>query len=886
MSNNVTKILFRRGPDSQRQTVVLQQGEPGYSLDTKRLFIGDGLTFGGTPASIVNYGIVPTLSGSYVYPIGSIKTNLTSSAFVKLSTANVGDIVYDAVTTSLYSISSTTTIGTAPNTTHVVSLSDFAHYFISTKINTNQFLYDNLSNLNVKDAGIGINQLDSTITATSQTLSGGSGNVLGLKTKSVANNYLVSGPTNSVKITNAVGTGTIADITIGGSNQFLGKTGTPGSALGAVNLISTGSTTLSSNLNGISINSPNVSNYLALSGGTLTGGISALGANNGRLVTDVVPVNPSDVVNLNYIYGFTCITPSYLFNSFLTLSGGTMTGRLYGTAFRATQGVPNNIDTSTNGYAFDADGDTGLFSPIVGGGAGNGIVSLYANNIEVLRGYNSSNKPYVSIGTTNPTGTFTTVGPGQGFPAQGPANLTTAGYLDGAIVVGDTGVGVGNGGAIYFAANGTAWNFAAIKGYATNGSNNSQGDITFSTRNNATDSTLTEAMRILSNGNVGINIRNPQAPLHVDGGTLGITAGNTLEIARFTDNNANGNILKISQNRLANGNDWTTAETRLQIITDTTSQGYISFNPDSKGGLSLGVGSPGTEALRVDGTTQFVGINTTGTPAYQLDVTGNTRASRVYADLTPTATNELTRKDYVDTQVYNATPPGCIAYFASKTAPAGWLKANGAVLPRSGVYANLYNAVGTTWGTNDGPSNFRLPDLRGQFIRGWNDGIAQNMGTSTQAAVIPTTDAGRVFGNIQNDSFESHSHGVNDAGHTHTINGNGTGITITDTGHNHTAADSGHTHGYSRLPIPDSNGSFAAYKSNGWYKSNPSNSEAATTGSGKANITVDSKTTGITINDPGHGHVATFSTTGITTSVTGDTENRPTNMALLACIKY
>ena len=43
----IVKLKVRRGSNAQRQTIVLDQGEVGYTIDTKRLFVGDGSTTGG-----------------------------------------------------------------------------------------------------------------------------------------------------------------------------------------------------------------------------------------------------------------------------------------------------------------------------------------------------------------------------------------------------------------------------------------------------------------------------------------------------------------------------------------------------------------------------------------------------------------------------------------------------------------------------------------------------------------------------------------------------------------------------------------------------------------------------------------------------------------------
>lgn len=90
-------------------------------------------------------------------------------------------------------------------------------------------------------------------------------------------------------------------------------------------------------------------------------------------------------------------------------------------------------------------------------------------------------------------------------------------------------------------------------------------------------------------------------------------------------------------------------------------------------------------------------------------------------------------------------PSGAVLYFSGRTAPAGWLKANGAAVSRT-AYAALFAAIGTTYGAGDGRSTFNLPDLRAEFIRGWDDGRG--------------VDVGRVFGSAQAHALQSHQHGL------------------------------------------------------------------------------------------------------------------------------
>ena len=91
-------------------------------------------------------------------------------------------------------------------------------------------------------------------------------------------------------------------------------------------------------------------------------------------------------------------------------------------------------------------------------------------------------------------------------------------------------------------------------------------------------------------------------------------------------------------------------------------------------------------------------------------------------------------------------PIGTVSWFAGNAAPTGYLKANGAAISRT-TYAILFSAIGTTFGVGDGSTTFNVPDLRGEFIRGWDDSRG--------------VDSGRAFGSAQADEFKSHTHTTN-----------------------------------------------------------------------------------------------------------------------------
>lgn len=106
----------------------------------------------------------------------------------------------------------------------------------------------------------------------------------------------------------------------------------------------------------------------------------------------------------------------------------------------------------------------------------------------------------------------------------------------------------------------------------------------------------------------------------------------------------------------------------------------------------------------------------------------------------------------------NTEMPGVVKWFAGKAVPGGYLKCNGQAVSRS-EYAALFAAIGTTYGLGDGYNTFNLPDIRGNVIRGHDDGRG--------------IDPSRAFGSEQDSQNKSHTHNLSNVksstagGHTH-----------------------------------------------------------------------------------------------------------------------
>jgi microcystin-dependent protein len=183
-------------------------------------------------------------------------------------------------------------------------------------------------------------------------------------------------------------------------------------------------------------------------------------------------------------------------------------------------------------------------------------------------------------------------------------------------------------------------------------------------------------------------------------------------------------------------------------VTGSVSGGIVAplASPTFTGVPAAPTASPGTNTTQI-ATTAFVasapGVGTEGnqnTSGTAAGITGTTTAAVPTGALASGTADSTTflRGDRT-WAVVEGVPAGTVIHVAMNTAPTGYLAADGAAVSRS-TYSTLFAAVGTTFGAGNGSTTFNLPDLRGEFIRGWDN--------------TRGVDSGRAFGSAQLDQMQ------------------------------------------------------------------------------------------------------------------------------------
>ncbi|MFO0618421.1 MAG: tail fiber protein [Polyangiaceae bacterium] len=122
-----------------------------------------------------------------------------------------------------------------------------------------------------------------------------------------------------------------------------------------------------------------------------------------------------------------------------------------------------------------------------------------------------------------------------------------------------------------------------------------------------------------------------------------------------------------------------------------------------------------------------------------------------------------------DGAVASLVPIGTVIAYAAPVGanpPEGWLFCDGAEVNRT-TYAKLFGVIGTTAGTGDGTTTFRLPDYRGRFLRGTDLGAGRDPDAAARTAMQTGGLTGDAVSTVESGAFKSHAHGGSTGG-THT----------------------------------------------------------------------------------------------------------------------
>lgn len=170
-----------------------------------------------------------------------------------------------------------------------------------------------------------------------------------------------------------------------------------------------------------------------------------------------------------------------------------------------------------------------------------------------------------------------------------------------------------------------------------------------------------------------------------------------------------------------NGNAGTTAGTNFIGTTDAVDLAVFTNSTEkmritSAGNIGIGTTNPNTSAI-VDMVATNLGF------AMPRTTTAQRLAIAIPAEGLQVYDTDLKGFYFFNGSNWNCvtTPAGTVDFFANATAPVGYLECNGQAVSRT-QYPELFAAIGVLYGPGDGTTTFNVPDLRGEFIRGTDNG--------------------------------------------------------------------------------------------------------------------------------------------------------------------
>lgn len=167
------------------------------------------------------------------------------------------------------------------------------------------------------------------------------------------------------------------------------------------------------------------------------------------------------------------------------------------------------------------------------------------------------------------------------------------------------------------------------------------------------------------------------------------------------------------------------------IIPDNVN--YIAADTALEEGLTLYI-----DTLVGDLDTELSNLSASLGTVYEFDV-GTSANNIVQLD----GDGKLPAVDGSNLTNVSALPVGAIVAVPYSAVDTNFLECNGQAVSRD-TYSALFAKLGTTYGAGNGTTTFNIPDYRGEFLRGWDNGRG--------------VDSGRTIGSSQSDQFKAHTH--------------------------------------------------------------------------------------------------------------------------------
>ena len=184
------------------------------------------------------------------------------------------------------------------------------------------------------------------------------------------------------------------------------------------------------------------------------------------------------------------------------------------------------------------------------------------------------------------------------------------------------------------------------------------------------------------------------------------------------------------------------------------SLGLIQYGPGIRVDIGDGLALDGNKITAVPGVNLEQDINNNiSVPDASYTVKGVSKFAPLLPRIedfrgTPSYQNDSVNPELLDTLSF--VPTGAVFHFASNTPPPGYLFCNGSTVSRT-QYKFLFAVIGLTYNIGgETDDQFRLPDLRNEFIRG---------ATTTELVAAPAPGV-RTVGSTQDDNTRVHTHAL------------------------------------------------------------------------------------------------------------------------------